>query len=117
MKGQNVLCVFVSLGLLLGCTAAKVQTVLPPLPTSAVRSPHKMPAMAKLLAPLQRGIEISWSNQPIDFSSNYVTGIIGSTNLSDWYEVARVPYSAFVVISLTNRPAWEFFRAYNSFAP
>jgi hypothetical protein len=62
---------------------------------------------------LHNSVTITWSNRPPLW--NGVTGLMGSTNLVDWYTVwsseARLGN---VVVVLTNRPECEFYQAYNS---
>jgi hypothetical protein len=61
---------------------------------------------------------VSWSNAPAETAHLFVTGLQASTNLVSWREVARFPYTnaVVVVVVLTNRPAVEFYRAFNGLA-
>jgi hypothetical protein len=58
-------------------------------------------------------IRIEWSNSPPLWSG--VTALEGSTNLVDWYTVwSAQAQVGDIIVTLTNRPVCEFYRAYNS---
>ena len=88
---------------------------LPPLPGTQARSAKDFPPVAKDLPPRKAFLTLAWDNQPNDEAAYIITGIEGTTNLLDWYEVARVPHVTNGSCTLTNRPPWEFYRAFNAY--
>lgn len=53
---------------------------------------------------------ISWSG------ADNVTGIVGTTNMVNWYEITNFPSPGLtnvVSVTLSNRPACEFYRVFN----
>lgn len=102
---------------LVGCRAVKHETPippLPPLPRTAMPSAGKVSRLAIVLPPpVQRVVVIAWSNQPSAAADRYFSALEASTNLVNWAEVARLPYTAEITVTLTNRPTREFYRAYN----
>lgn len=89
---------------------------LPPpvLPAPETRAQPKIlaPAMVAAAAPLS-SITLAWTN--VGACSGWATGLRGSTNLTDWYLVAKMPYrEGQVVVTLSNRPPAEFYRAFNA---
>ncbi len=114
MKGQNVLCVFCLA--LWSCAPRQVHLQMPPLPGDNVPRTKKLSAVAKLdSTPItQKTISLAWSNTDYGTgNTNFETGLIGTTNFQDWVEVARVPYQPSILVTLTNRPGSEFYRAFN----
>lgn len=97
-------------------TVAVPPQLLPPLPAAQLPGAQLLPRVAVLSPP--RPQRLVWECPAIAFSNLYVTGIVGSTNLRDWYEVARLPYQLTNTVTLTNRPGYrEFYRAFNGMAP
>lgn len=95
-----------------GCHApkSKVETQVPPLPWDHLRSKGGVPSLEQL--PETQQVLVEWECQETDDATNYITGVEASTDLAHWQEVARLPYSAQVALTLTNRPAVEFYRAF-----
>src|SRR5690242_1964018 len=75
------------------------------------------PHVADSADPVRVRTTLVWSNPPAACPAAYVTGLKASTNLVHWEEVVRLPYSnGLVTVVLTNRPAGEFYRAFNGLA-
>lgn len=114
MKGQNGFAAVVSIAILFGCATPKIQNLLSPLPQTAVSGKKRLSAMEKLFTPLPARVTLGWNNAASPFSTNWETGLEGTTNFRDWYEVASLPYTTQAVVTLSNRPPdREFFRAFN----
>lgn len=95
------------LGLYFGCV--RLQTSLPPLPAAKLSRSKDLPVPGP-----QAQVTLSWENHPEPDGTNFQTGLEGSTNLVQWYEVARIDYVPFPIVTLTNRPGpREFYRAFN----
>jgi hypothetical protein len=76
-----------------------------PIPAAAPVQPAKTTSM--------RSVTIAWSNMPPLW--NGVTALEGSTNLVNWYTVWSAEAKVGdIVVTLSNRPTYEFYRAYNS---
>ena len=65
-----------------------------------------------------RSLTLAWSNygEPLPGVA-WVTGVEGTTNLADWYEITNLPYAANVTVTLYDRPNPEFYRAFNRVKP
>lgn len=91
---------------------------MPPLLPAPLRSAQLVPQMAVLSPPRMAVVTLTWNCPSTDLTNLWVTGIVGSTNLRDWYELARLPYQLTNRVTLTNRPGYrEFYRAFNGMAP
>jgi hypothetical protein len=117
-KAANILIALLAclLGILFiaiqGCHApkGKVETRLPPLPWDNLQGKRVVPRMEQL--PEAQQVIVQWQCQETVDAENYITGIEASTDLANWQEVARLPYATQVALTLTNRPAVEFYRAF-----
>lgn len=59
-------------------------------------------------------VTLAWDNVPRADATNCVTGLECSTNLLTWKTVVVMPYVEHVLVTLSNRPPYEFYRAYNA---
>lgn len=87
---------------------------LPPLPGDYVPGKALVSGVAKVSDALQPRVIVAWSNEPSPWASNYVTGLEGTIDLTNWTELARVPYQPQITIYLTNRPPMELYRAFSA---
>jgi hypothetical protein len=109
-----------SLVLLFGCARPAPRVTAPPVPL-----PPLPPVRKSLTAPVSpfagkvaRSITLAWNNYgPMPEGAAWVTGVNGSTNLIDWYEITNMPYSGTVTVTLYARPNPEFYRAFNRDKP
>lgn len=118
MKGQNVVCVFCLA--LWACAPRQVHLQMPPLPGDNLPRTKKLSAVAKLDSTpiVQKTISLAWDNKDYGAgNTNFETGLVATTNFQDWVEVARVPYQPSILVTLTNRPGSEFYRAFNRLKP
>lgn len=103
---------------LTSCAAPKVakpiHPPMPPLPWAAVQSKGDVPRLGELPAPRQARITLAWNCAPSPLAAYWVTGLEASTNFTNWQEVARIPYVINPRVTLTNRPPYEFYRAFTS---
>lgn len=61
-----------------------------------------------------RSITLAWECRgPAEDLSAIVTGIEGSVDLVHWVELTNFPAAASNVVTLRDRPAREFYRAFN----
>lgn len=95
--------------------APALEQVLPPLPEPGVPAPRLVPRLAEFPAPRQAKITLAWNCETngYDDLSCYETGLEASTDLRNWSEVAVLPYQSTNRCTLTNRPTYEFYRAFN----
>lgn len=68
------------------------------------------------LPPPGRTVHVFWENpkgvpRQYPFANRFFTGLEGSTNLTAWSEVVRMPFQPFCDVWLSNRPPSEFYRA------
>lgn len=118
MKLHGFIFTGICLGLYYGCAKPTVQRVLPPLPSQTMFRTKGLPPVAKLLTPQPSKITLGWDNSPSPFSTNWETGLEGTTNFRSWYEVASLSYTTQAVVALSNRPPErEFYRAFNRIKP
>lgn len=118
MKGiHGLIFTAICAALYFGCAAPSIRKVLPPLPSQKMLWPQRLPAVAKFSEAQQARITLAWDNAPISPAESYQTGLEGTTNFTNWYEVARLPYTTQAVVTLSNRPSREFFRAFNCLKP
>lgn len=112
--------------LAIGCSSAKYSQgsaefisggKLPPLPGDSVSFKTDLPRMDEFHSPFVGRVVITWQNRDSSFSTNYLTGIEGSTNLSQWSRIEEVPYEPSGTITLTNGPGVRYFRVYNRIKP
>lgn len=106
-------------------TACEKQTTVSktiPAPVSALRfavllHPAIMLPMDSNPQPPPRRYEVTlaWNCVPRVDADSFVTGLEASTNLVTWQEVAVLPYTPQTIVTLTNRPPYEFYRAFNRF--
>ena len=80
------------------------------MPERTAPPPHQGPA--KDLN--NHRVTLEWSNAPPLWTG--VTGLEGSTNLTDWTELTNLPARLGLIrVTLSNRPPVEFYRAFNWF--
>lgn len=118
MKLHGIIFTGLCVGLYFGCAKPSVQKLLPPLPSQTMFRATGLPAVAKLLPPQQASISLGWDNAASPFSTNWETGLEGTTNFRNWVEVASLSYRTQAVVTLSNRPPErEFYRAFNRIKP
>lgn len=93
--------------------ATRTAVQMPPLPGHKVQNKKDLPDLEIVSTARQTKVVLGWDNAPIADADHYFTGVEGTTNLRDWYEVGRLPYSTSGTLTLTNRPPFEFYRAFN----
>lgn len=92
--------------LLAGCASKP----LPPVPHRKAAIPQPQ-AVTKSMT-IGHTVTVAWDLLPNANPDMLVTGLKGSTNLTDWYQLATMPYTNPVQVTLTNRPELEFYRAF-----
>lgn len=104
-----------------GCKATKtgfqgtVQPPMPPLPPKTVPRAKQLPVEPSW--PRTNWI-VTWENNPVQFPDFYESFLESSRNLTQWSNVATLPYLTLETICLTNCPAdYWFFRAGNRLKP
>lgn len=99
------LCFAAALTLAPGCGAPQ------PVRKSVDTRQIAMEAPEAIPPPTLRTITLEWSNPP---GGGMLTGLVASQDLASWQEVTNLPWSAGIIrVTLTNRPALEFYRAFN----
>lgn len=87
---------------------------VPPMPWGAVPGEGRVPGVAKFSEARQERITLAWENEDRGGENGLLeTGLEATTNFVDWTEVVVLSYRTGVVVTLTNRPGAEFYRAFN----
>jgi hypothetical protein len=87
-------------------------STLPPLPPGYVQPKSGVSSLVILPPPRQARVTLAWNNVTNGvIATNYYAILEASTNLTRWVEVARLPFQFAHIITLTNRPRYEFYRA------
>lgn len=100
---------YILLILLAGCVVSKPS--YPPLPPTPTKQTRKTFTEVKTFS---GKIGLSWTNNFIADSTNYISYIEGSSNLVNWISLMRIPYATTNFYILTNQPStYRFYRVYN----
>ena len=99
---------------LAGCAAPKpIQAPLPALPAARLLEAAPLPRLALVSPPRPARVTLAWDCVPSAEAEKYFTALEATTDFIHWSEVARLPYQPTNQVTLTNRPAMEFYRALN----
>jgi hypothetical protein len=84
------------------------------MPAASVQRAEAMSGVSVIPTSFKGRVTLEWSNAPCVLSNSYQTGVVATSDFVHWQEMDRIPYATWCSVTLTNRPAVEFYRAFNT---